>query len=80
MIVEVDGDNPKKDIEKMNIMIPILSPRLFREYKTRLTLDKEGCGYLIGERLISSASVCSNPIALIHAKVLALATHEPEFI
>ncbi len=41
MIVEVDGDNPKKDIEKMNIMIPILSPRLFREYKNLSELKVE---------------------------------------
>lgn len=41
LIVEVDGDNPKKDMEKMNIMIPILSPRLFREYKNLSELKVE---------------------------------------
>lgn len=33
LVVEVDRENPKKDIEKLDIEIPILSPRIYREYK-----------------------------------------------
>lgn len=33
IIVEVDKENIKKDIEKLDIQIPILTPRIFREYK-----------------------------------------------
>ena len=33
LIIEVDHDNKKKDISKLDIQIPILSPRIFRSYK-----------------------------------------------
>jgi len=33
VIVEVDRQNVKKDIEALDIEIPVLSPRIFREYK-----------------------------------------------
>lgn len=33
LVVEVDKENTKKDIEKLDIQIPILSPRIYREYK-----------------------------------------------
>jgi len=33
IIIEVDNDNTKKDIDKLNIEIPVLSPRIYREYK-----------------------------------------------
>lgn len=33
VIVEVDRQNAKKDIEALDIEIPVLSPRIFREYK-----------------------------------------------
>lgn len=33
VIVEVDKENLKKDIEKLDIQLPILSPRIIREYK-----------------------------------------------
>ncbi len=39
MVVEVDKDNPKKDIEKLDIEIPIMSPRIQREYKNLGGLD-----------------------------------------
>ena len=32
-MVEVDKNNPKKDIAKLDLHIPVLSPRLYREYK-----------------------------------------------
>ena len=39
MVVEVDKDNPKKDIEKLDIEIPVMSPRIQREYKNLSNLD-----------------------------------------
>lgn len=33
MVVEVDNENVKKDIKKLDIEIPVLSPRIYREYK-----------------------------------------------
>lgn len=33
LVVEVDKENLKKDIEKLDIEIPILTPRIYREYK-----------------------------------------------
>jgi len=33
LIVEVDNENVKKDIQKLDIQIPVLSPRIYREYK-----------------------------------------------
>src|SRR3989338_7075688 len=33
LVVEVDRENPKKDIEKLDIEIPVLTPRIYREYK-----------------------------------------------
>lgn len=38
-VVEVDRENPKKDIEKMDIAIPVLSPRIYREYKNLSQLE-----------------------------------------
>ncbi len=33
LVVEVDKENTKKDIESLDIQIPILTPRIYREYK-----------------------------------------------
>ncbi len=33
IIVEIDTDNEKKDLDKLDIPIPILSPRIHRDYK-----------------------------------------------
>jgi type III restriction enzyme len=33
IVVEVDRENLKKDIEKLDIEIPVLTPRVYREYK-----------------------------------------------
>jgi type III restriction enzyme len=33
LVVEVDKENTKKDIEKLDIQIPILTSRIYREYK-----------------------------------------------
>jgi len=39
MVIEVDKDNPKKDIEKLDIEIPVMSPRIQREDKNLAELD-----------------------------------------
>jgi type III restriction enzyme len=39
LIVEIDRENLKKDIEKMEIEIPVLTPRIYREYKNLSQLD-----------------------------------------
>lgn len=39
IVLEVDLENTKKDIEKLDIEIPILSPRIVREYKNLSELD-----------------------------------------
>lgn len=33
LVVEIDRENMKKDIEKLDIEIPVLTPRVYREYK-----------------------------------------------
>jgi len=39
MVIEVDKDNPKKDIEKLDIEVPVMSPRIQREYKNLADLN-----------------------------------------
>jgi type III restriction enzyme len=39
LVVEVDKENLKKDIEKLDIEIPVLTPRIYREYKNLSELD-----------------------------------------
>ena len=39
IIVEVDNENTKKDIESLDIQIPVLTPRVYREYKNLSELD-----------------------------------------
>jgi len=39
IVVEVDNENVKKDIEKLDIELPILTPRIQREYKNLSNLN-----------------------------------------
>ena len=39
IVVEVDKENAKKDIQKMDIQIPVLTPRLFKQWKNLSELD-----------------------------------------
>jgi type III restriction enzyme len=39
LVVEVDNENTKKDMEALDIEIPILTPRVYREYKNLSALD-----------------------------------------
>ena len=34
IIVEIDNENMKKDLDQLDIKIPVLTPRIFREYKS----------------------------------------------
>ncbi len=40
LIVEIDKDNPRKNLDLLNIEIPLLSPRLYRDYKNLGDLDE----------------------------------------
>lgn len=44
MVVEVDKENPKKDISKLDIELPVMSPRIQREYKNLALLDVTAFG------------------------------------
>lgn len=46
LVVEVDRENVKKDIEKLDIQIPVLTPRIYREYKNLSNLDVANFGHL----------------------------------
>lgn len=39
LVVEVDSENTKKDIDALDIEIPVLAPRVYREYKNLADLD-----------------------------------------
>jgi len=39
MVIEVDKENPQKDLDKMDIQLPVLTPRIYREYKNLHELD-----------------------------------------
>ena len=39
LVVEIDDKNDKKDIEALDIEIPVLTPRIYREYKNLADLD-----------------------------------------
>ncbi len=39
LVVEIDNENVKKDIEALDIEIPVLTPRIYREYKNLGELD-----------------------------------------
>lgn len=39
LVVEIDNENEKKDLEALDIEIPILTPRVYREYKNLGGLD-----------------------------------------
>jgi type III restriction enzyme len=39
LVVEIDNENDKKDMEALDIEIPVLTPRVYREYKNLSALD-----------------------------------------
>ncbi len=44
LVVEVDKENVKKDIDALDIEIPVLTPRIYREYKNLANLDVTALG------------------------------------
>jgi type III restriction enzyme len=44
VVIEVDQDNKNKDIDKLNIDLPLLAPRIHREYKNLDDLDVTALG------------------------------------
>lgn len=45
LVVEVDKENEKKDIAGLDIEIPVLTPRVYREYKNLASLDPGAFGH-----------------------------------
>lgn len=45
LVVEVDRENEKKDLEALDIEIPVLTPRVYREYKNLGELDIAAMGH-----------------------------------
>ena len=45
LVVEIDKGNAKKDIDALDIEIPILTPRVYREYKNLNDLDVSALDY-----------------------------------
>ena len=45
LVVEIDNDNTKKDLDALDIEIPVLTPRVYREYKTLGDLDITTLGH-----------------------------------
>ncbi len=45
LVVEIDNENDKKDIEALDIEIPVLTPRIYREYKNLADLDTSAMGH-----------------------------------
>jgi type III restriction enzyme len=45
LVVEVDKENEKKDIDALDIEIPVLTPRIYREYKSLSDLDISAMGH-----------------------------------
>jgi type III restriction enzyme len=39
LVIEIDNENARKDIDALDIDIPILTPRIYREYKNLADLD-----------------------------------------
>jgi type III restriction enzyme len=45
LVVEIDQENAKKDLEALDIEIPVLTPRAYREYKHLGSLDVGALGH-----------------------------------
>ena len=45
LVVEIDKENVKKDIDALDIEIPVLTPRIYREYKNLSALDVGAQGH-----------------------------------
>jgi type III restriction enzyme len=45
LVVEIDNENDKKDLEALDIEIPVMTPRIYREYKNLADLDTSAMGH-----------------------------------
>ena len=45
IIIEIDKDNPNKDLDALDIEIPVLTPRTYREYENLAGLDVSAFGH-----------------------------------
>jgi len=45
LVIEVDNENTKKDIDELDIEVPVLTPRIYREYKNLTNLDISSFGH-----------------------------------
>ncbi len=45
LVVEIDKENEKKDLDALDIEIPVLTPRIYREYKNLSDLDVGALGH-----------------------------------
>jgi len=45
LVVEIDRENEKKDLDALDIEIPVLTPRVYREYKNLNDLDVTALGH-----------------------------------
>lgn len=55
VVVEVEEDNPKKNMEELDIEIPILTPRIYREYKNFSEIDISQFANPVTEKTFSEA-------------------------
>src|SRR5690606_42165527 len=45
LVVEIDEENEAKNLDALDIRIPILAPRVYREYKNLAELDVSALGH-----------------------------------
>lgn len=44
LVIEIDKENEKKDLDALDIEIPVMTPRIYREYKSLVDLNIETLG------------------------------------
>ncbi|QDM16439.1 MULTISPECIES: DEAD/DEAH box helicase family protein [unclassified Tardiphaga] len=54
LVIEIDNENEKKDIDALDIEIPVMTPRIYREYKSLGDLDVTSFGHQIAAYLTFS--------------------------
>jgi type III restriction enzyme len=47
LVIEIDKENDKKDLDTLDIEIPVMTPRIYREYKSLGDLDVSAFGHQI---------------------------------
>ena len=47
LVIEIDKENDKKDLDALDIEIPVMTPRIYREYKSLGDLDVSAFGHQI---------------------------------